>query len=111
MTATCIRCQVLEMPKSSEAVLDRGDWPRDLLPWADPYIARLICRLEERYEAATLDDGGRYGPVAEDDELYLDAYRAEWEDDAFLPRALEPTRDRWFPPVYGGFPLLNDTGP
>jgi len=42
------------------------DWPRDLLPWADPYIAVLMLRLERRYDWAGVADDS---PFAADDSL------------------------------------------
>jgi hypothetical protein len=104
---TRIRCQVLEVPAHDDWLPRGRDWPRDLLPWADPYIARLICRLEERY-AAEEDDDLTDPRTAEDASWSPDAYDDGWEDGAFMPRQLEPTRFRWFPPIYGGFPLLDD---
>ena len=104
---TRIRCQVLEVPAQEDWMPRRGDWPRDLLPWADPYIATLLGRLEDRYGAAEGDDELADPRPANDDEWSAQAYDDGWEDDAFMPRQLEPTRFHWFPPVYGGFPLLD----
>jgi len=107
VTIARIHCQVLEMP-------DREDWlprtdlgqPRDLLPWADPYIAQLIHQLEDRFD---VEDSlaEPCDPFAPDDEDWLLA-GDDWED-AFIPRSLDAPRRRWHPPVYGGFPLLEDT--
>ena len=109
MTATRIRCHVLETPAQEDWLPRRGDWPRDLLPWADPYIAGLLCRLEDRYAAEKEDDETLVDPRTTDDESWsAHAYDDGWEDDAFMPRQLEPTRFRWLPPIYGGFPLLDD---
>lgn len=46
------RCTVVEIPASSQGGPDDAP-PRDLLPWADPYIARLLNM--HRLQAA-LDD-------------------------------------------------------
>jgi hypothetical protein len=105
VTTARIHCQVLEMPV-------RDDWqprsgqPRDLLPWADPYIARLIGRLEDRYNVEATDDDDLLDPFSPDNEPWLPA-GDDWED-AFIPRALDTPRHRWHPPVFGGFPLLDD---
>ena len=109
MTIARIHCQVLEMPAREDwrpRTADRGQ-PRDLLPWADPYIAQLIRQLEDRFDVedalADLSD-----PFAPDDEDWLPLAGDDWED-AFIPRSLDAPRRRWHPPVYGGFPLLEDT--
>lgn len=40
-----VRCQVVEIPEpAADAVAGSFAEPRDLLPWADPYIARLLAR-------------------------------------------------------------------
>jgi hypothetical protein len=84
---------------------------RDLLPWADPYIAQLVRRLEDRYDNAEDD---RSDPFAADDAPWNhDASDDEWpddgwRDDAFMPRPHGAPRMNWLPPVYGQFPLLDD---
>lgn len=85
--------QVLETPAD-------GDFfpARELLPWADPYIASLMGRL-----AGEADDEG-WDFRAKDDvefgseELLNDELPEDWHLDRESP----------FPPVYGGWPLLND---
>ena len=52
MAANNIRCTVVEIPETSQGGPDDAP-PRDLLPWADPYIARLLSM--HRLQAA-LDD-------------------------------------------------------
>ena len=50
MSERFVRCLVLDTP-AGEGSRPRGqDWPRDLLPWADPYIATLMDRLEQQYD-------------------------------------------------------------
>jgi hypothetical protein len=130
---TRIRSHVLEMPVGSDRRHDRVG-PRDLLPWADPYIAGLIRRLEDRFEG-TQDDAGDFytaesystesytaagdfpGGLAGDERLAADdeawnpaPFDDGWRDDAFMPRPIEASRFAWYPPIYGGFPLLNDRG-
>ena len=106
MAATRIRCQVVEVPVFDElAPQEEGTWPRDLLPWADPYIASLMTQLDNRRFATE-------GLL--DDEVTL--YRCVsdlWQDDEQPQPALPPDRtgvffDPPFPPIYGGFPLLED---
>lgn len=106
-----VHCQVLEVPAREDFLPRRGGRPRDLLPWADPYIAGLIQKLEDRYETGWPDSSD---PFAEDDDLLgaadFDPPSAEWREDAFRPRPLEAPRQRWYSAVYGGFPLLDDDG-
>lgn len=52
MASSNVRCTVVEIPVSSQGGPDDAP-PRDLLPWADPYIARLLSK--HRLQAA-LDD-------------------------------------------------------
>ncbi len=56
MVASNIRCIVVEVPVHKDDVMI-ADRPRarDLLPWADPYIAKLIRNLQDevRSERAT----------------------------------------------------------
>jgi hypothetical protein len=89
-----IRCQVVEVPANA-GWQSRREQPRDLLPWADPYIAVLMDRLEERYAAA---DEEHWSPPADYD----------WQDDAFRPDQPASARLNWDAPVFGGWPLLDD---
>jgi hypothetical protein len=45
-----IRCQVVSV--GSDSHVSRGALARDVLPWADPYVAQLIKKLQDevRYE-------------------------------------------------------------
>ena len=100
MHGPSIRCQVLEIPAVDDIdPRDEGTWPRDLLPWADPYIAALMMKLHrQRGETERLLD----------DELTLYQFAAEqWQEegDTNWPD-LSARQD--FPPIYGGFPLLDD---
>ena len=110
---TRLHCQVLEVPAQDDWLPRRSDCPRELLPWADPYIARLIYRLELQYsvDGAEADVADPF--VADDAPWTLPEETAEddfgdWEDDAFLPPPHGMHRFHWYPPVYGGFPLLDD---
>ena len=113
MTTRCIRCQVLTVP-AREDWQPHGAGPRDLLPWADPYISSLVRRLEDRYDAEWVDDDCLSDPFAAEDAAYswaeFDLRSDEWPEDAFMPQSLELSRERWYSPIYGGFRLLDDDG-
>lgn len=58
MRAKTVHCTVVEVDRDAHLVSgDTQEPPRDLLPWADPYIARLLT--EYRLQAA-LDDSLRF---------------------------------------------------
>jgi hypothetical protein len=97
-----IRCQVIEVPSQDDWLSRRGGGPRELLPWADPYIAGLMRRLEDGFEAADSSDPFNDEPTS------LAIFDDGWQADAFMPRPLEAPRFHSYPPVYGGFPLLED---
>jgi hypothetical protein len=102
-----VHCQVVETPAQYDRLSRHRDWPRDLLPWADPYIAVLMARLERRFDWADESDDCPW--VADEVEPHAgDSWPNEpWQDDAFMPGRLEGRRPM-FPPMYGGFPLLDD---
>ena len=50
MVARKVHCMVIEIP-ASETEEVRVSEVRDLLPWADPYIAGLVQRLKSEIEA------------------------------------------------------------
>ena len=117
MSTGRVLCQVVETPVEAAHhgrwMPARAEWPRDLLPWADPYIAVLMQRLEQRYEWAFVADdfsaadspsGAEEGPPDSADDAWL--YEL-WQDDAFMP-GWQAWRRPMFPPMYGGFPLLDD---
>ena len=106
-----IHCQVLEV-SGIENWRPRQSRPRDLLPWADPYIARLIQRLESRYNADS-DEEDLSDLFAADDSPWLPPEFDDWDgmedwEDAFMPPPLEVPCYCDQLPVYGGFPLLDD---
>lgn len=41
-----IRCTVLAVSQNDNACLSRGALAREVLPWADPYVAQLIEKLQ-----------------------------------------------------------------
>jgi hypothetical protein len=47
-----VRWAVVTVPESSGVGVSRGVLARDVLPWADPYVAQLIKKLQDevRYE-------------------------------------------------------------
>ena len=51
------RCVVVEVPETSPGVPDLVSGPKDVLPWADPYIAALLTNRRLR---AALDDSLRF---------------------------------------------------
>jgi hypothetical protein len=111
MQTVRIHCRVIEVSATSEKSspkTQRGNHPRDLLPWADPYIARLMHILEERY------DTSRRNPAWDDDFLSSHTFTAglsedAWQHDAFIPRPLEGRHASSDRAVFGGFPLLDDS--
>ena len=42
-----VRCTVVAVAASTEWGLSRGALARDVLPWADPYVAQLIKKLQD----------------------------------------------------------------
>lgn len=104
-----IHCQVLEMPATNRLASSRhaaqGEWPRDLLPWADPYIALLMQRLEDRYE----HDDAAFDDAASNMSTGEFSGEGSWDsEDLELRQMSDPIEP--YPPIYGGFPLLNDAG-
>ena len=52
-----LTCNVIEMPFQCEWPVDETEgYPRDILPWADPYIAQLL-RQQVRATGAYVVDG------------------------------------------------------
>jgi hypothetical protein len=101
-----IRCHVIEVPTEDDWLARRSTGPRELLPWADPYIAGLMRRLENRPVADELDNSDPFEP--KDDVSSTALYDDGWQEDAFMPRPLEAPRFHSYPPVFGGFPLLEN---
>jgi hypothetical protein len=101
---TRIRCQVIEVPSQDDWLARRGGGPRELLPWADPYIANLMRKLETRGSAQDFETNN---PFEEEEAPSGSLCDDGWEEDAFMPRPLEAPRFHSYPPVYGGFPLLD----
>ncbi len=42
-----VRCTVIAVPVSENFCLSRGALAREVLPWADPYVAQLIKNLQD----------------------------------------------------------------
>ncbi len=53
MRSRISRCDVVEIPEAAGGAPDLAIEPKDLLPWADPYVAAVLCK--HRLQAA-LDD-------------------------------------------------------
>ncbi|HEX5472078.1 MAG TPA: hypothetical protein VFW73_09335 [Lacipirellulaceae bacterium] len=41
-----IRCTVVAVSQPENSILSRGALAREVLPWADPYVAQLIKKLQ-----------------------------------------------------------------
>ncbi len=87
---------------------DRFQPARELLPWADPYIASLMGRLDGNDADATDD-------LDEENAWDFDSEQLDEDDDGKPANDFTPDEDDWhldgvhaLPPVYGGWPLLND---
>lgn len=99
-----IRCQVLQVPDLDDtSPREEGTWPRDLLPWADPYIASLMMKLQRQHGATER---------LLEDEFTLDQFATEqWQgEDGHDPSSewQELSARNEYPPIYGGFRLLED---
>jgi len=101
-----IRCHVIEVPTEDDWLSRRSSPPRELLPWADPYIAGLMRRLEKRGAVDEQDTSDPFEADGPDSNIAV--VDDGWQEDAFLRRPLEAPRFHSYPPVYGGFPLLED---
>jgi hypothetical protein len=98
--------QVLETAAEGEEFFPA----RELLPWADPYIASLMGQLSGDNDAEQEDELA--DPTWDFDYEALDE-----EDEEALGDDVTPgddwhlDRESVYPPVYGGWPLLNDLQP
>src|SRR5262249_42765553 len=101
-----IRCHVIEVPADEDWLSRRSHPPRELLPWADPYIAGLMRRLENR--GGAVEEAHACDPFDADEMSATADFNDGWQEDAFMPRPLEAPRIHSYPPVYGGFPLLDE---
>jgi hypothetical protein len=111
MNSPRIRCQVLEVPARGhlESSADQAA-PRDLLPWADPYIAALLAKVEREYWQDEQDRREFGHSQFEDEELdsALEAEAAEMYG-KFFPAFDDNVADgKPLPRVYGGWRLLDD---
>lgn len=132
-----ILIHVVEVPANERGTKSpergSGEAPRDLLPWADPYVAAVIRRISAAQHvqgAATMGDPTESDPrparrvldgedytaseqLAEEAALHLDPSA---DDDCELS-AFAPDRPRVlpfgkpFPPIFGGWALLDDLPP
>lgn len=46
-----VRCTVLAISELQKSGVSRGAIVRDVLPWADPYVAQLIKKLQDEVRA------------------------------------------------------------
>jgi hypothetical protein len=72
ITSNRIRCTVVALGLPSDNELPRGAVARDLLPWADPYVAQLIKNLQDevRRERQTLARARRRARLAQSFPVY-----------------------------------------
>ena len=42
-----VRCTVVAVSELENGCMSRGALSRDVLPWADPYVAQLIKKLQD----------------------------------------------------------------
>ena len=102
-----LRVQVIEVPTNPHG-RDDGSWPRDLLPWADPYIASLLGKLEHHSQAVA-----DY-PIGRSEITLYELAADEWLGDDWIENTDDGESeilDEELPkmrPVFGGFPLLDD---
>lgn len=102
-----IRCQIVEVPKFSPRERMSEGCCRDLLPWADPYIAALVAQLDGLQGEADLSDSQNL----RDGSHCYSAADGSWpdEEDSVLADELDEAGSHLdYPPVIGGWPLLND---
>ena len=79
---TKVFCTVVRVPGLGERASDRTGRPSDLLPWADPYIARLVQNLQQevRYERSSAPGGWRStAPLQADLEPPTPMQESDWE--------------------------------
>ncbi len=77
-----IFCTVVRVPALEERTSHRTGRPSDLLPWADPYIARLVQNLQEevRHERSKPPGGWRStAPMQAELEPPSPSTEPEWE--------------------------------
>jgi hypothetical protein len=79
---TKVFCTVVRVPAAGERISERMKRPSDLLPWADPYIARLVQNLQEevRYERSSAPNGWRSSvPVQAELEPPSPTIESDWD--------------------------------
>jgi hypothetical protein len=80
--ARTIHCTVVEVPAMSDPFLPQPREFRDLVPWADPYIAALLEKLRQRAvfedELAARVSAELPPPLDKNDRG--DAWRADWSE-------------------------------
>ena len=74
MVAHNIHCTVVEIPQTTDLTQRRLS-ARDLLPWADPYIAGLIRRLQAEVKAERAVRRGQRSPGTHDRSLCAELAR------------------------------------
>lgn len=77
-----IVCTIVRVPVTEEALSNRIGRPSDLLPWADPYIARLVHNLQDEVRHEQTAAGNRWNvtsAVHNDLEPPCPCPEPEWE--------------------------------
>lgn len=59
-----IHYTIVRVPTLAERTHDRLSRPSDLLPWADPYIARLVQKLQAEVRSERITGGGDLNAVS-----------------------------------------------
>ncbi|MGI9456417.1 MAG: hypothetical protein ACR2NU_07635 [Aeoliella sp.] len=57
-------CTVVRIPTLAERAHERINRPSDLLPWADPYIARLVHNLQEEVRNERISACNNWQPAS-----------------------------------------------
>ena len=84
-------CTIVRVPALADRVGGRLTRPSDLVPWADPYIARLVHNLQEevrseRFSPASVAslqaDLEPPSPVAEPEEEWIEQPRFSYREES-----------------------------
>ena len=80
-------CNVIEMPIQCAWPVDETEgYPRDILPWADPYIAQLL-RQQRRATGAVVIHGDHHGAerfALEDFDVAADGAGSDCNEEAAI---------------------------
>ena len=85
-----IRCIVVEVGNRTDRPAPRGALARDLLPWADPYVAGLIKKLQEEVRSERRQRASAFG-----DRLAVGRREAAPQHDRFTARLAAEIDPSW----------------